>query len=62
MKRKKWNKGERMGKSVLNIKRQPCISIDEYILNFDVLNSTPEQARELVAWLQVELKIRQKVQ
>lgn len=29
--------------------------IEKYILNFDVLNSTAEQARELVAWLQLEL-------
>lgn len=33
--------------------------VEEYILNFDVLNSTAEQARELVAWLQLELKLQQ---
>lgn len=49
-----------MGEFDLNIKqhvyRPVDLSIEEHILNFDVLNSTAEQARELLAWLQLELK------
>ena len=54
------NKRNKMGKFDLNIKQQVYkpvdLPIEEYILNFDVLNSTAEQARELVAWLQLEIK------
>lgn len=49
-----------MDKFDLNIKQlvyKPTdFPIEEYILNFDVLNSTAKQARELLAWLQLELK------
>lgn len=49
-----------MGEFDLNIKqhvyRPVDLPIEEHILNFDVLNSTAEQARELLAWLQLELK------
>lgn len=29
--------------------------IEKYLLNFDVLNKSGEEARELTAWLQMEL-------
>lgn len=32
----------------------------ESILSFDVLNATEQQARELIAWLQLEFKISEK--
>lgn len=49
-----------MSKNDLRIRQQSYRSdkfpVEEYILNFDVLNSTAKQARELIAWLQLELK------
>lgn len=60
MSSKRTNKRNKMGEFDLNIKqhvyRPVDLSIEEHILNFDVLNSTAEQARELLAWLQLELK------
>lgn len=38
------------------------LPIEEHILNFDVLYSTAEQARELVAWLQLELIAMRNIQ
>lgn len=32
--------------------------IREYIINFDIKNSTDEDIRNFMAWLQVELRIR----
>lgn len=34
--------------------------IKEYLLNFDVLNSTGQEARDLIAWLQLEIKANEK--
>lgn len=52
-----------MGEFDFNIKQQVYkpvdLPIEKYILNFDVLHSTAEQARELVAWLQLEIKATQ---
>lgn len=50
-----------MSKNNLSLEHQESklnenLPIEEHILNFDVLHSTAEQARELVAWLQLELK------
>lgn len=54
------NKRNKKGEFDLNIKQyvyKPVdLAIEEHILSFDVLNSTAEQARELVAWLQLEIK------
>ncbi|MCD8253528.1 MAG: hypothetical protein LUD40_16725 [Phocaeicola dorei] len=61
MNRKETNERKRMSKNNLSLEHQEYklngnLPIEEHILNFDVLNSTAEQARELVAWLQLELK------
>ncbi len=53
-----------MSKNNLSLEHQKYkldenLSIEEHILNFDVLHSTAEQARELVAWLQLEIKATQ---
>lgn len=57
---KRKNKREKMGKSAFNTKQQIYkpgdLLIEEHIINFDVINSTAEQVRELLAWLQLELK------
>lgn len=50
-----------MSKNNLSLEHQESklnenLPIEEHILNFDVLHSTAEQARELVAWLQLEIK------
>lgn len=34
--------------------------IKKHLLEFDVLNSTGQEARNLIAWLQMEIKIREK--
>lgn len=34
---------------------EPYGLIEKYLLNFDVLNKSGEEARELIAWLQMEL-------
>lgn len=31
--------------------------LEQLILDFDIINSTPADARNFIAWLQVELKI-----
>lgn len=35
---------------------KPYSLVEAYLLNFDVLNKSGEEARELIAWLQMELK------
>lgn len=34
--------------------------VKKYLLEFDVLKATEQEARNLVAWLQEEIKIREK--
>lgn len=34
--------------------------IKKYLLEFDVLKATEQEARNLIAWLQMEIKIREK--
>ena len=63
MSRERTNNKKRMDKYSFKTKQRDykvdTLSIEKYILNFDVLDSTAEQARELVAWLQLELKVMQ---
>lgn len=35
--------------------------VERYLLNFDVMNKSGEEARELIAWLQLELKTHNKL-
>lgn len=34
--------------------------IKKYLLEFDVLKASEQEARNLIAWLQMEIKIREK--
>lgn len=35
--------------------------VEKSLLNFDVMNKSGEEARELIAWLQLELKTHNKL-
>lgn len=44
-----------------NLKERDTFNlIKRYLLEFDVLKATEQEARNLVAWLQEEIKIREK--
>lgn len=55
-----------MDECIMNDCQEPSASsntyrlVERYLLNFDVMNKSGEEARELIAWLQLELKTNNK--
>lgn len=43
-----------------NYRNNTYILVEKSILEFDVLNAPENEARELLAWLQLELKLNKK--